>query len=254
MSIMRLALVELNIAWEDKANNLIIAEKCCEKAAEFGVELICFPEMSFTGFSMNTELTKQLSWDNSRINADKGLAVAFGWVKDCGELCENHYSIIKDNECILDYAKIHPFSYSGEDKYFRGGNELKLCNMADFNVGVNICYDLRFADTFACMADMAELVLVPANWPASRANHWKTLLAARAIENQVYVAGVNCYGSIGGLGYSGDSALYNPNGDIIKPAHSIDMGRGKMYIYDIENDVADYRKSFPVRQDRRTLG
>lgn len=251
---MRIALVELEIAWEDRANNIIIASKYCEKAAQEGAALICFPEMSFTGFSMNTGVTKQAAYDNYELSKAHGIAVASGWVKDCGELCENHYTIVDNDIILLDYAKIHPFSYSGEDKFFKGGSELKVCEMGGFKVGVNICYDLRFADTFSQLGDMSELILVPANWPERRANHWKTLLAARAIENQCYVAGINCSGNIGGLDYSGDSALYSPNGDIIKPAEVYDLGRGKMYIYDIKNDVDDYRKKFPVRQDRRILG
>lgn len=250
---MRIALVELEIAWEDRANNITIAKEFCKKAAQSGAALICFPEMSFTGFSMNTAVTKQPVFDNYELSKDCGTAVALGWVKDCGELCENHYTIVDNDSILLDYAKIHPFSYSGEDKFFEGGNELKVCEMGGFKVGVNICYDLRFADTFSQLGDISDIILVPANWPASRANHWKTLLAARAIENQCYVAGINCVGNIGGLEYSGDSALYNPNGDKIKPAEVIDLGRGKMYIYDIENDVEDYRSKFPVRQDRRTI-
>ncbi|MGN0480938.1 MAG: nitrilase-related carbon-nitrogen hydrolase [Lachnospiraceae bacterium] len=250
---MKIALAEYEIAWENRDDNLKTAQKICETASQSGVDLLCFPEMSFTGFSMNTGKTKQDKFDDFNLVKDCDMAVGIGWVKDCGDLCENHYSVCNASGIILDCTKIHPFSYAGENLYFRGGNELKVCDFCGFSVGAAICYDLRFGDTFSALADMCHLVLVPANWPASRSNHWKTLLSARAVENQCYVAGINCMGNIGGIRYSGDSAIYNPDGVAIKPSAVIKDGRSRILIYEIENDVCQYRDNFPVRQDRRCL-
>jgi predicted amidohydrolase len=152
----------------------------------------------------------------------------------------------------LDYIKIHPFSFAGEDKYFKGGEKLSTCSIEGFETGVAICYDLRFPELFIKLSEKAELIIVPANWPAARSLHWKTLLRARAIENQCYVAGVNCSGDMDGQTYSGDSAIYSPEGEMLTPVETITINEtDKVYIYDIVNDVQEIRDGFPVRNDRK---
>jgi predicted amidohydrolase len=197
-----------------------------------------------------------------------GVSIGTGWVKnpapDVNEtekndgensdiLCENHYSIISQNgKLLLDYIKIHPFSFAGEDKYFKGGEKLSTCGIEGFETGVAICYDLRFPELFIKLSEKAELIIVPANWPAARSLHWKTLLRARAIENQCYVAGVNCSGDMDGQTYSGDSAIYSPEGEMLTPVETITINEtDKVYIYDIVNDVQEIRDGFPVRNDRK---
>ncbi len=108
-----------------------------------------------------------------------------------------------------------------------------------------ICYDLRFPEVFRLICDQVDAVIIPANWPKKRAEHWKALLKARAIENQIYVLAINCVGNIGGLEYSGDSCIINPNGDVVE---SISCVEG-IIKYEFKNDVALYRDSFPVLND-----
>jgi predicted amidohydrolase len=167
--------------------------------------------------------------------------------------CGNHYSVISPNgEALMDYVKIHPFSYAGEDRFFKGGDKLGVCSIGEMNIGTAICYDLRFPELFTHLSEKAELIIVPANWPAARSLHWSTLLRARAIENQCYMAGVNCCGEMDGQVYSGDSALYGPEGEILTPVETITLNEtDKIYIYDIVNNVEEVRKSFPVRNDRK---
>ncbi len=252
------ALVQSKILWEDKEENVKRMEKVLKRYRH--VNLYLFPEMSLTGFSLNTDKFKEYEKDTveraGEFAAKYDTAIGVGWTKACGDLCENHYSIVTKEGEILDYTKIHPFSYSGEDKKFIGGREIKYCHYKGFHIGIQICYDLRFPDTFSLAAEEADFVIVPANWPAQRSEQFRCLLQARAIENQVYVAGINCGGYIGGVYYSGDSGLFNPEG--IQCKHLIcdenpDYHEDRVLIYDMENDVKKFRDSFPVRQDRVIL-
>lgn len=257
---MRLALMEMEIIWEDKQANyeklvgVLDRLKHLNKLPQF----IALPEMSFTGFSMNTQLTAEGDNDSyptiefvKKLAMEYEIAIAFGWVKKLNK-AENHYMIVNaDGEIILDYAKIHPFSFSEEDKYFQGGDSVYTCRNNGFNIGAAICYDLRFPEVFQAVADDVELILLPANWPSKRREHFITLSYARAIENQCYFATINCRGDIGGLHYSGDSMLVAPAGERVAPLEEIEIDNSKIFIYDIDNNVADVREKFPTRKDRK---
>ena len=91
------------------------------------------------------------------------------------------------------------------------------------------------------------MIIVPANWPAKRRDHWRTLLRARAIENQVYILAVNCVGEIGGISYTGDSCVIGPDGD----ARAELSGTEGMIVWELSDDVERLRREFPVKRDRR---
>lgn len=249
---MRVSLVQSNIKWEDKELNISKAKEIVEKQAKVGSDLVLFPEMSFTGFSMNTELTGED--DNYTIKTMSGIAknfkvsIGFGWVKMTNNKCRNVYTLIDNcGRIITSYSKIHPFSYSEEDKYFEGGNDIVTFKISDICFSCFICYDLRFPELFRVIADQVHAVIVPANWPQKRAEHWKTLLRARAIENQVYIFAINCVGDIGGQYYSGDSCIINSNGDVLEMISD----KEGVITYDFRDDVEDYRIAFPVLRDRK---
>lgn len=249
---MKIVLCQTNIKWEDKKVNIARAEKYIADMAQEETELILFPEMSFTGFSMNTEETKES--DYRTVNRMKeyasqyGIAIGFGWVKDCIEKSENHYTIVDNTgKMISDYSKIHPFSYSGEDKKFRGGEDIVTFQLNGISFSTFICYDLRFPEVFQTASKTANVILMPANWPASRREHWKCLLQARAIENQVYIFAINCVGTVGNMYYSGDSCVINPDGKVIMEL-SAQEGIIK---YELLDDVETFRNAFQVKNDRR---
>ncbi|MDE7320439.1 MAG: carbon-nitrogen family hydrolase [Lachnospiraceae bacterium] len=255
---MKAALGQLQIHWEDKEANLKKAEAYLELLSEKKTDLFLLPEMSLTGFSMHTERIKEKREETvermQRLAEKYQVAIGAGWVKDAGALCENHYSIVAPEGRILDYTKLHPFRFGGEAEHFQGGNALPVCDFGGFCVGVQICYDLRFPEPFQILSKKADLILVPANWPAARSGHWKSLLKARAIENMVYVAGINCAGEMGKLFYSGDSRLYAPDGTKLKKetVRLPECGTGeRVMVYDLQNDVHSYRECFPVKEDRR---
>lgn len=254
-NMIKAALVQTQIVWEDKERNYGTAGRRVAEAAEQGVEAVFFPEMSFTGFSMNTGTTKE--GDGRTVGHMGALArqyhvsIGFGWVKDCiGECgkCENHYTIVDTAGNVLsDYAKIHPFSCAGEDLKFQGGSTLTCFSLNGIPCSSLICYDLRFPEIFQAASKKAHVIIVPANWPSKRREHWKTLLRARAIENQVYILAVNCVGESGGVHYMGDSCVISPDGEV-KAALS---GTEGMIVLELADDAEAYRGEFPVRQDRR---
>ena len=161
---MKIALGQMHIRWEDKAANLARVESWAELLKEKNIDLFVLPEMSLTGFSMHTELTKET--DNitvaeaERLARKYQMAMGIGWVKDVGKFCENRYSIVIPEGEILEYTKLHPFSYSGEDRYFQGGTALPVCEYRGYHLGVQICYDLRFPEAFQALSRQADLILV----------------------------------------------------------------------------------------------
>ncbi len=149
---------------------------------------------------------------------------------------------------IHRYRKIHSFTYGGEPKHFRAGDELTTFTIAGTRVTPLVCYDLRFADEFWQRATGTDVYIVTANWPAPRRLHWQLLLQARAIENLAYVVGCNRVGSGGGLDYAGDSRVVDPLGELLATA----AGDETMLLATIDPDrVADVRARFGFLDDRR---
>lgn len=248
---MKVAVCQQEIIFENKDAN--VKKICCfsEKAKKMKADIIFFPEMSFTGFSMN--INKTAEKDDSNINIIKNAAVknslyiGFGWVKPFRDKAENHYSVISsEGGFVYDYVKIHPFSYAGEDKLFIKGNEVKFFDIADIRFSVFVCYDLRFPEIFQVASEKAEVIVIVANWPEKRIEHWKALLRARAIENQCYIIGINCFGRQDNIFYSGESKCYNPDGKLISDV----MNGEAINVFDIIDDIEMYRKTFPVKKDR----
>ena len=164
----------------------------------------------------------------------------------------NHYynrlGIAENGELKLNYAKIHPFSYGFEGDYYQGGRKLKSVEWKDTTLGAFICYDLRFPEIFQISSEKSEIIFVIANWPRSRIDQWDTLLKARAIENQVYMVGVNRTGDGDGLHYNGHSAIYSPDGEVITTIREEEC----LLIGDINPGVIkEMRKTFPMKNDRR---
>ena len=253
---MKIALYQMNISFEDKEGNFGKVCRAAEKAAYEGADVLFLPEMSFTGFSMNTELTAES--DNSSMSFVRnlcvrfGISTGFGWVRKSENKAENCYSVIDRNGRELNtYVKMHPFSYSEENRYFSGGSSIAFYAVENIGFSTAICYDMRFPELFSgiCREGKVKAVVIPANWPAERSEHWKVLTRARAIENQIYIFAVNCVGEMSGLYYSGNSCVIAPDGEIIVCSDD----REELIFAETDFSYADrLRKSFPVKNDRRT--
>lgn len=135
-----------------------------------------------------------------------------------GEKIVNRAYVIDPSEQILGfYDKIHLFSPHGEDMYFHRGSHIFVIKTSLCSIGVITCYDLRFPELSRIIAmEGATMLCVPALWPSARLDHWRVLLRARAIENQIFVAGCNGCGKIGGMFYPGASAIIDPWGKVLR--------------------------------------
>ena len=147
------------------------------------------------------------------------------------------------------YRKLHLFSLLGEDKAFDSGDSWLLANTSIGKVGVIICYDLRFPELSRRLAlEGAQMICVPAQWPKPRQEHWRTLLRARAIENQLFMVACNACGQIGKLDFFGMSMIIDPKGEVLAEG-----GEAEVEIcatLDMQL-MADWRAQIPCFVDRR---
>ncbi|MGN0649728.1 MAG: carbon-nitrogen family hydrolase [Oscillospiraceae bacterium] len=250
---MKICVCQQDTVWENTAENMLRCRQAVKDAARQGAELVVFPEMTLTGFSFSKTLADNDDYTIrffSECSKECSVSCAFGYpVSEQGKLCNRLTVTDKFGDVVCSYDKIHPFSYSGEDRIFSAGNKAVTAKIGDITLGFAICYDLRFPELFEQLAKTADCIIVIANWPESRREHWQTLLKARAIENQCYIAGCNRCGNGNGLYYSGDSAVYAPDGALISLAES---GREQLIFADILHEyVSTTRSGFPVRNDRR---
>ena len=252
---MKLALVSLNQVWEDKKSNLDLCKKYIKNASIKKLDLIIFPEMTLTGFSNsirfiaenfeNSETIKQFS----NLAKEFNISVIFGVVIEDNKKALNKCLFIDNlGNVVSDYSKIHPFSFSKEDKYFNAGNKLSMVEFKNFKIGLTICYDLRFPELYSSLAKECDFIINIANWPSKRVEHWNTLLKARAIENQIFMVGVNRTGIDGnGLEYIESSNIFNANGEKLEFEKYKDM---KIYDVDV-NFTKDFKNKFNTVNDRK---
>ena len=250
---MRIALVQMDLAWEDVPENHRRAALLLEEAAAGGARLALLPEMFSTGFSMDSRRIAQPPGGPSESFLREQSARLDLWilasVPEAGEPSPRNMALlVSPDGSVVRYAKIHPFSYAGEDRVYTAGDRVVTAEIEGMRVTPLVCYDLRFPEPFRTAADETDLFAVVANWPDQRREHWRALLRARAIENQAYVAGVNRAGDGNGLHYAGDSAAIAPLGETIVEADD----REQVLFADVEPGVVrKLRSRFPALDDRR---
>jgi len=251
---MKVAGIQMDIAWEQPAENYRRAEAKAKEAADQGARLVVVPEMFATGFSMNAKLVSGFAEETRRFLSNLtdrlGIFILAGYAEPGNPKPANAASIFDPTgREILHYRKIHPFSLAGEEKHFAGGDSVGTAEVEGVRVTPLICYDLRFPEPFRATADNTDLFCVIANWPEVRRYHWSTLLRARAIENQAFVLGVNRTGTGDGLDFTGDSALLNPLGEELA---TVSPGsEGCCYGEVQAEEVARRREQFSFLKDRR---
>lgn len=252
---MKIALISLEQKWEDKAHNLERCAGLMERASRMGAELVIFPEMTLTGFTMDAAQMAEPADASPSVEAFGALArnhhagLIAGIALRAGDKAANTLvAFSPQGGEVARYAKMHPFSLAGEDSHFQPGRTLARMRMQEFTLGFSICYDLRFPELYSALAKDCDMLVNIANWPKRRIGHWRTLLQARAIENQVYMVGVNRTGTDGnGLEYERSSAVVNANGEFLEPLAS----EGEMDVYEISRrGLDDFRAAFSTRQDR----
>lgn len=256
---MRAHLVQFDIAWEDPAENHRRVDALLAGARIDAGDLILLPEMFDTGFSLNVERTADTSGRSAAYLAAlarRSGAVVQGGVTAVGpDGRGRNRALVYDGAGreIARYDKVHPFSFGREPERFAGGDRAATYGWgaegARTLVAPIICYDLRFPELFrAGLLLGAEAFAIGANWPSARVHHWRTLLAARAIENQAVVLGVNRCGADPFLEYPGASAAIGPRGETLGAAGS------DQEVLGVEVDpeaIRAWRREFPAWHDGR---
>lgn len=226
---MRIGLGQMNTAWEAQEKNLRKISRFTRRAARESCDILVLPEMCLSGFSMNRSgaAVRDRGPEFRQLAAlakKNGITLIAGLaVENAAEAPPNNAAIVfgSSGEIVAEYAKIHPFTYAGEDRVYQAGTAAVIFELNGYPFSTFICYDLRFPELFRAVARDVCGFFVLANWPASRKAHWEALLLARAIENQCFVIGVNRVGRDGnGLCYPGGSAVFDPMGKRIASSGS----------------------------------
>jgi predicted amidohydrolase len=253
----KVAMVEMDIAWESKEANLARAREFVKKASEEKCDIVVFPEMFASGFSMNvTAIAEEEHGETSTLFS--GLAREYGLnliaglaIKKAGEARARNCALAYDRSgrLLANYSKQYPFTFAGEDRHYAAGTDSVLFSVDGMPSSVFICYDLRFPEAFRSVARDVHAIFVIANWPSSRIDHWETLLRARAVENQCFVIGVNRTGSDGnGITYPGASHVYDPLG---KDIPSVRIQEELLTAEFDPREVIRIREQFPFLSDMR---
>ena len=262
MTELTLSLVQMDCRLGDPDHNFARAGEFVAQAAARGSDLVLLPELWSTAYDLERapELASPLvqgAGGDGWFGRLADLARTHGvWL--AGSILEHHGGLhfncltVYSPQGVLAavYRKIHLFRLMQEEQYLSPGTELVTAELPWGRAGLAICYDLRFPELFRAYALAgARLMLLPAEWPNPRREHWRTLLRARAIENQCFVAACNRVGETKGSTFFGASALIDPWGDTL-----IEGGDGEEILTaSIDLDKVDeVRRRIPVFADRRS--
>lgn len=248
---LRITMVQAPILWEERDKNLDYYHQLIYPLAG-KTDLVVLPETFTTGFSMQVErladtmegpaVTTMKEWA-SRYR----FAVAGSIIIKEGDSYYNRFLFITPDGACRFYDKRHLFRMAHEDMHFTAGNARIFVQWKNWNICLQVCYDLRFPVWSRNVGNEYDLLLYVANWPEARKRAWKTLLPARAVENMAYVCGVNRVGTDGkGFVYSGDSMIVSPKGEILADAGN----KEKILTFLLKkSDLTHLRIKFPVWKD-----
>jgi len=256
MQDLKVALIQTGLSWEDKTENLKRFDLHFMKIHE-DVDLVILPEMFSTGFSINPEsCAEEMNGESvgylRRKSKDLNSIVMGSLLIKTDKGVFNRLIVSYPEGELETYDKRHLFRLSEEYRLISGGNGRLVVGIKGWKIRPLVCYDLRFPvwSKNTCTDGRYEydVLVYVANWPASRSNVWKTLLAARAMENQVYCIGVNRIGEDGhGTDHSGDSMAVDARGKILC---SVPDGKESVKIITLSwQDLELYRGSFPLGLD-----
>lgn len=241
----RIAIVQRDIVWQDIDANLRAIESMLD-----GVEadIVVLSEMFQTGFVTNPESVaddgRTLRWMQSAA-AEHNFAIVGSVVVKEGERYYNRMLFVKPTGEVEHYDKHHLFSVGGEDRHFTAGDRRVVVEWRGLRYLLEICYDLRFPVWSRQRGDY-DVIIYSALWPKPRRAVWRTLLQARAIENQAWVVGVNRVGSEPELEYVGDSMVIDFMGRIMADAEARECV--ECVEFDSE-EIERFRERFNVSRD-----
>lgn len=227
---MKIAALQFDIAWEDRERNYSRVRHFAKQAQTKNADLLVLPEMFATGFSLNPSVTAE-EVDGPTTRFLKTVATEFDldiiagatFKASLGKALNCAVVFDRTGKRIACYSKMKLFSFAGENLTHIPGESPVVFKIGGLNAACFICYDLRFPSLFEMVAKTCDVVFVIASWPKSRSKHWDILIPARAVENQLYVVGVNRVGEGDGLSYNGGTQIVSPLGDQIVHAQSIEQ-------------------------------
>ncbi|MCZ6711412.1 MAG: amidohydrolase [Gammaproteobacteria bacterium] len=250
MQPLTVSLIQTATHWHSPSGNRTLFERLFAEVPD-DAQIVVLPEMFSTGFTMSTAEVAEpiggptLTWLREQ-------AVEFGKVI-CGSLVivengcyYNRFVWVTSEGSVTSYDKRHLFRMTDEHRHYTAGKQRRTVVVGEWRVCPMICYDLRFPVWFRNRGDY-DVLLCVANWPAERQQIWNTLLRARAVENQCYCVGLNIVGTDGnGVAYSGGSAIYTAEGNVLLEAGEL----AGVFTTSLEGDaLVDYRRRFPAWQD-----
>lgn len=257
MQDLKVSLIQSHLFWENKKKNLeAFAEKI--HSLKGNSHLAILPEMFSTGFSMKPQqLAEPMNGPTiKRLQIwakENDLYIAGSLIIEENGKFFNRLIVVNPDGELAWYDKKHLFAYAGESNYYCAGNSRKIISIYDWKFLPLVCYDLRFPvwskNTVNHQNELEyDVLMVVANWPERRRLAWKTLLAARAIENQCYAVGVNRVGPDGnGISHSGDSGIYSFTGEEFS---SITPCQEEIQTLELSKQALnEFRRHFPVWKD-----
>jgi predicted amidohydrolase len=224
MSALSITTIQTNLIWEDKAANLYALEQKINSIQD-PTEIVVLPEMFSTGFSMQPSLFAEtmegetLNWMKKVSTQNKIILTGSIIIEEEGKYYNRLIWMLPNGEYGY-YDKRHLFAFGQEDKFYNAGNKRLIAQVKGFKINLQVCYDLRFP-VWARQQNKSggmeyDVLIYIANLPEKRSHAWKTLLCARAIENQCYVVGVNRVGTDGNnIYHSGNSLVIDPLGQVL---------------------------------------
>jgi len=246
-----ITLIQPDIVWEDKQANLLQYEKMVSNISG-DKHVVILPEMFSTGFSMEAETLAEpmdghsVKWMVEMAKKHRCILTGSLIIEEAGKYYNRMLWVQPDGN-IGFYDKRHLFAYAHEDKHYSKGEKRLIVQVNGWRINIIVCYDLRFPVWARNQGNEYDVLLCVANWPETRSLAWRTLLQARAIENQCYVAGVNRVGKDGkGFSYTGESSVFGPLGE------KIWQGTREVACHTVTleyNALTKVRNSFPFLND-----
>ncbi|MBF0646830.1 carbon-nitrogen family hydrolase [Desulfuromonas acetoxidans] len=248
------AAVQFNISLGEIDHNLATASEGLRRVAAQGAQLAVLPEMWSTGYDYRhlsdlAEQTPRVLITLQSLSLELKLVIVGSLPEKDGNALYNTLYVIDQGKQVGHYRKLHLFSSMGEDRFLAAGHNSLVVPTSAGRLGLAICYDLRFPELFRKLAlEGAEILCIPAEWPKPRQEHWRTLLRARAIENQMFVVATNCCGIQGKLDFFGMSMLISARGDILQEAGEKNTELIATFSHE---EMVKYRSQIPCFKDRR---
>lgn len=252
-----ISLAQIDVALGEPDRNLTTIKVMAAEAARRGSDIVVFPELWSTGYDLEnaaihaTPVDRGIFAETAELSRQYGIHIVGSCLSELGEGRYGNTAVFYNHKGLElgVYTKIHLFRLMDEDQYLVPGDHLTFVESRWGSLGLAICYDLRFPEIFRSYATAgAKMVLLPSEWPHPRLEHWRALIRARAIENQMFVIACNRVGVSKETSFCGHSAIIDPWGETV-----IEGGESPTLLtagIDLDR-VDEIREKIPVLSDRR---